>query len=272
MALTNEALVQDIDACKVPRGGCAYWWLGQHSFALKLGGHVLYLDPFLSPHPRRNVPPLLRPQDLAHAELVFGTHDHTDHIDRKVWPAIAAAAPRARFVVPRLVLPRLVQDLAIPEERFLGMTDGETEVVGELRITALASAHEFLSQDQATGLYPFLGFVIDFQGLRVYHSGDSCLYEGLHAKLRALAPALVFLPINGRDAARLERNCIGNMTYQETADLAGALAPRVTVPTHWDMFNGNTEDPERFRRYMAVKYPQLEVRVPRHGEREVVGL
>jgi L-ascorbate metabolism protein UlaG (beta-lactamase superfamily) len=76
----------------------------------------------------------------------------------------------------------------------------------------------------------------------------------------------MILPINGRDARRLRENCIGNMTYQEAADLAGAGNPSIVIPGHFEMFTHNSEDPELFRAYVAVKYPDLPTVLPRHGE------
>ena len=41
------------------------------------------------------------------------------------------------------------------------------------------------------------------------------------------------------DAKRYRQNCIGNMTYQEAADLAGEIDPQMVIPGHWDMFADN---------------------------------
>ena len=62
------------------------------------------------------------------------------------------------------------------------------------------------------------------------------------------------LPINGRDARRYSNNCIGNMTYQEAADLAGEVGPGIIIPGHWDMFADNSADPQAFADYIEVKY------------------
>jgi L-ascorbate metabolism protein UlaG (beta-lactamase superfamily) len=65
----------------------------------------------------------------------------------------------------------------------------------------------------------------------------------------------VLLPINGRDAERYRRDCIGNMTFQEAADLAGELRPGLAIPGHWDMFADNPGDPDAFLDYLDAKYP-----------------
>lgn len=136
-------------------------------------------------------------------------------------------------------------------------------------MTAVPAAHEFLDEDPATGLHPYLGYIIEGGGFRLYHAGDTCLYEGMQARLRQWPLDLALLPINGRDAKRLAANCIGNMTYQEAADLAGAVRPGLTVPTHFDMFATNSEDPQLFVDYMRVKYPRLATCIPRHGQRNI---
>ena len=57
------------------------------------------------------------------------------------------------------------------------------------------------------------------------------------------------------------------MTYQEAADLSGDLRPRLTVPTHYDMFANNSADPRLFAEYMDVKYPDLRYWIGEHGTR-----
>jgi L-ascorbate metabolism protein UlaG (beta-lactamase superfamily) len=249
-------------------GEGAFWWMGQLSYIVKLGDKVLYLDPFLSPSKARTTPPLLKPTEVTNAAVITGSHDHGDHIDRPVWPALAAASPQAKFVVPALLLPELAAALKIPEDRFVGLDDAASAEVAGLKITGVASAHEFLSQDPATGRYPFLGFVIEANGCRIYHSGDTCKYEGMETRLKKFGGFdVAFLPINGRDAPRLRSNCIGNMTFQEAVDLAGVVGVRLAVPSHWDMFKNNSEDPQKFADYMGVKFPRVRALVPKHGER-----
>ena len=79
------------------------------------------------------------------------------------------------------------------------------------------------------------------------------------------------IPINGRDARRLLRNCIGNMTYQEAADLAGDVQPGLVIPGHWDMFADNSADPDLFKDYLKAKYKdRLVCKIPKVLEKIVV--
>jgi L-ascorbate metabolism protein UlaG (beta-lactamase superfamily) len=269
--MTGQALIDDTNACEVPPEHCAVWWLGQHGFIVKLGRAICYLDPYLSPHPARQVPPLLAPGQVTNATLVLGSHDHDDHIDRQAWPLIARAAPGAKFVVPELLRERIVHDLALPAERVLGLDEGIFVEEAGITVTAIPAAHEFLDEDPATGRHPYLGYILAGNGFRLYHAGDTCIYEGMQAWLRGGPLNLAMLPINGRDARRLAAGCIGNMTYQEAADLAGTVRPGLTIPAHFEMFAENSEDPQLFVDYMHVKYPHLRTHIPRHGARLLVG-
>jgi len=260
-------LAADIDSCSPAFGTLAFWRLGQHGLAIKGGTTVVYVDPYLSPTESRLVPPLLSPDQVRNADLVLGTHDHSDHIDRPAWPAIAQASRRAIFVLPEAAKPDVLRATGIPPERAVGLDDRVSVSVSGVIITGIAAAHEFLARDPATGRCPFLGYVIEMNGCCIYHAGDTCCYDGMLARLRRWKFDAVFLPINGRDAKRYAAGCLGNMTYQEAADLAGELAPRLVVPAHYDMFAFNPGDPAAFSEYMRVKYPGLRTLVCGNGER-----
>jgi len=270
--MRNEELAKDIEDAIVPTGRAAVWWIGQHSFVVKSGTTILYIDPFLSPLEGRLIPPLLEPARVTHATLIIGSHDHADHIDRGAWPALAKASPRARFVVPELLREGLARDLNIPIDRFAGIDDADTITLGDVRISAIASSHEFFDRDEATGRYPYLGFVVEVGGVIFYHPGDTVVYEGLLTRLKQYRRFdAMFLPINGRDAKRYKLAIIGNMTYQEAADLAGSCEPRAVIPTHYEMFALNLADPVAFTDYVNVKYPKQAVHICQHGQRFLIG-
>ncbi|OGO05285.1 MAG: MBL fold metallo-hydrolase [Chloroflexi bacterium RBG_13_56_8] len=260
---TGQALIASIDETKLEKGAAAFWWLGQLSYVVKVGDTVIYFDPYLSPSARRNVPPLLDPAEITHADWVFGSHDHGDHIDPFAIMGIAKASPRARFVFSR-VASRRVASLGVSEERIVGLDDGLTHEEPGLRISAIAAPHEFFDRDPELG-YPYLGYIVEVDGVTIYHAGDTLCYEGMISKLSQWSLDLAFLPINGRDAVRLASNCLGNMTFQEAVDLAGTLRPRLTVPGHYEMFDNNSEDPQLFADYLSVKYPGLAYWIGEHG-------
>ncbi len=261
---THQALIDEVNHAQVPYGTCALWWLGQHSFIVKLGEAVIYIDPYLTPNDARNTPPFLKPEEVTNAAIIIGTHDHSDHIDRPIWPDLAKASPEAVFVMPMQVRDELARILGVPSNKAIGVDEEIVTTIADIKITAIPAAHELLVKDTVTGFHECLGVIIEGNGFCLYHAGDTCIYEGIQDRLRKWKLDLALLPINGRDAARLRSGCIGNMTYQEAVDLAGAVKPGLTIPTHWDMFNGNTENPQLFLDYIQVKYPNLKAEIPIH--------
>ncbi|MCC2672468.1 MAG: putative Zn-dependent hydrolase of the beta-lactamase fold, partial [Armatimonadetes bacterium] len=138
-----------------------------------------------------------------------------------------------------------------------------------VRVTAVTAKHEFF--EEGPDGFPYLGYVLTGNGVTCYHSGDTVIYEGLLTTLSQWELDAVFLPINGRDAVRLRSGCIGNMTYQEAVDLAGELRVGLAVPTHWDMFAMNSEDPQKFVDYLEVKFPGVPSWVGKAGDTVVFG-
>ena len=262
----NSGLISDISQYNVQYGKVAVWWLGQHGFIFKTSkSKTIFVDVYFSPHVERQIQPFLNPHFVNNANLILGSHDHEDHIDRYAWPILAKNSPEATFIVPEAIRKSLIDDLKIPESKFLGLDDGLTVEKEGVRITGIAAAHELLEQND-DGQYLHLGFVIEIDGRVIYHAGDTCNYEGLQTKLSRWTLDAALLPINGRDAKRLSRGCVGCMTYQEAADIAGSLQPKLTIPTHYDMFANNSENPQLFTGYMQVKYPNLKTYICEHGK------
>jgi L-ascorbate metabolism protein UlaG (beta-lactamase superfamily) len=224
---------------------------------------TVLVDYFASVYPERRTAPPIPAEAVRGVDAFLGTHDHLDHIDHGAWRIWASVCPGARFVFPSMHRDAVLND-GIPADRLLPIEAGQSVRVGDVTIRALPAAHEFLSPDNA-GRYPCLQYIIEGAGKRVYHAGDTLRYEGMLPLLQAFGPIdAALLPINGRDGARYRRDCIGNMTFQEAADLAGELRPGLVIPGHWDMFADNPGDPHAFADYLDAKYGgKVRCRIPR---------
>ncbi|WP_081646663.1 MBL fold metallo-hydrolase [Butyrivibrio sp. AD3002] len=229
-------------------------------------GYRFGIDLFLSDMEGRQVKTPFDIEALKDVSLFFGTHDHIDHIDRDAWVKIAGINSKAKFVAPKYFEKTLPDELGIEKERFIFVDEEYSADVDDLHIEAIPAAHEFLDTSPE-GLHPYLMYIVTFSGKKICHMGDTCLYEGVYDKLRKSGPFdVMFPPINGRDAVRLRDNCIGNMTYQEAADLVGTLKPALAVPGHYDMFKFNGADPNEFKDYVEIKYPGQKVMIMQPGE------
>ncbi len=267
IALSHADLIQEIDATETAPGRAAFWWLGQHTFVVKAGGLIIYIDPWFAPWESRQTPTLLTPQEASNANLVLVTHGHGDHLCPETLPDLAVASPDAIFVCPRTEANRMLAEGQIPLERLRPLNAGEKLTLAGVTVTAIKAKHETFDEHPELG-FPYLGYVVQTGGVTFYHAGDTILYDGLLFTLQAWPRFdALFLPINGRDAERYLRDCMGNFTFQEAAELAGELRPGLAVPSHYDMFIGNQEDPAKFTRFLEAKFPGVRSWVGRAGER-----
>jgi L-ascorbate metabolism protein UlaG (beta-lactamase superfamily) len=244
MIVTASTLLERLSTHECPPASVVLVWLGQSSVALRLGGSTVLVDPYLSPHPDRLVPPPFAPEEARGADLVLITHDHLDHLDAPALPAIAAASPGATVVVPEEIVER-VTGLGIEADRVRGLAADASAEVGGVTVEAVPACHGE-SADDAYRLGPFLGYVVSAGGARVYHSGDTVPFEGLAARLLEKRVDVALLPINGRDDERHARGIVGNLDAREAAELAAEIRADAVVPIHWDMFAGNPGDPAAF--------------------------
>ena len=236
------------------RENVAICWLGQMGLMIKSGDSTICIDYYATPSDDRQTQPPIPATELTGIDAFLGTHDHLDHIDHEAWKIWAKTNPEAKFIFPRAHKDAVLAD-GIDEKNAVGLNEGESYVIGDFKIHCIAASHEFLDKDPESGLYPYLQYIVETNGIRIHHAGDTVRYEGMLPKLQAFGKIDVeLLPINGRDAKRYRKNCIGNMTFQEAADLAGELGAELVIPGHWDMFSDNSEDPEKFADYLDAKY------------------
>lgn len=110
----------------------------------------------------------------------------------------------------------------------------------ELNIQPIPAWHEKRVQDEE-GWDHYLGYMLKWDNLCLYHAGDTLLTDELVEALSGYRIDVGFLPINGRDIFRNRVGVVGNMNALEAADLAAHLRFDVVVPVHFDMYPNNSE-------------------------------
>jgi len=250
---SHDALLADIHASNRRDGGFRLWWLGQSGFLLQWQGVHVLLDPYLSdsltkkysqtdkPHVRMTEQ-VIDPAQLLFVDIATSTHNHTDHLDADTLCPILERNPNLKLVVPEanraFVIERLKIDPAIP----IGLNHGTSVELSGIKFSGVASAHETLDRDEH-GRARYLGYVLQFGGWSIYHSGDTVRYEGMAEKLRPFKIDVALLPINGRAP---ERRIPGNLFGREAAQLAKDIAAKLVIPCHYEMFEFNTASPDEF--------------------------
>jgi L-ascorbate metabolism protein UlaG (beta-lactamase superfamily) len=188
----------------------------------------------------------MNPEDVTHADVVFCTHDHADHIDPEGIPIIADRSPHARFVVPECAR-ETMQGFGIDQDRIYTVKGDDELHLNGLRIYAVPAKHEEFDRHPQKG-FPYLSYVIDIEGLTVFHAGDTIPYAGQVERIRKHRIDLAFLPINGRDEFRRKLDFEGNFRCDEAVRLALDIDAGLTIPMHYGMFAINTADVNEFRR------------------------
>lgn len=258
---SGDALLAEIAGSRPEPGCLAVWWLGQSGFLIQSRNGILVIDPYLSEHltlkyagtAREHVRMTAAPfrgKELRGVDLVLGSHKHSDHIDPGTLPDLMEASPRATLAVPRALVDHAIH-LGLPGDRVVGLEAGDVFEKAGFRVRAIPSAHEGLDTD-ADGFHLYLGFVVEAEGRRVYHSGDSMRYEAMADWLGHDPFDAMFLPINGRNPSR---GVPGNMSAAEAVDLASLVRPRYVVPHHFDMFTFNTVPVSEFA-FEARRLPE----------------
>jgi L-ascorbate metabolism protein UlaG (beta-lactamase superfamily) len=246
----DAALLADVG---VPRSHARLWWLGQSGFLLRTPEATVLFDPYLSdsltrkyahtdrPHVRVTER-VVDPGALSGIDVITSSHTHTDHLDAETILPLLDANPRAVLLVARANEAFTVNRLGGQAGRLVAIDAGESVIAGGARFHAVAAAHDEVERDEA-GRCRFLCLVAEVGRLRVFHSGDTRLHDGLVPAVRPLAPHVALVPINGR---RPERRVAGNMDGREAAGFARAVGARLAVPHHYDMFAFNSEPPDLF--------------------------
>jgi L-ascorbate metabolism protein UlaG (beta-lactamase superfamily) len=221
-------------------------WLGQAGFRIELDGAVVVVDPWLSPHAERLIPPA--PLELAAdgVDVLLITHEHLDHLDLPFVPSVLERSPRARVVVPEAIA-ALVDGL-VPERRLELVRPHDALEIDGVHIHVTPAYHGVSMRDAYSdgsspgGAPRFVGYVLGAER-RIYHAGDTIVTDELTEAIAGLGVDLALLPINGRDAEREARGIVGNMDSAEAVELAVTVGATTLVPYHWDGFAGNTALP-----------------------------
>ncbi len=272
--LSDSFLLDQIQKTTPEPGQVALWWLGQSGLLIKSRHATVLIDPYLSesltakyagttkPHIRMTRCPI-QPSRLGMIDIVCCSHKHSDHMDPGTLPAVLQSSPGSLLILPKALIGHAMQ-MGLPPERCLGLDHGETFAMPERQMTikAISAAHEGLDQNDS-GEFLYLSFLIEIDGVKLFHSGDTIPWEGQQEAV-GQGVDVAFLPINGRDSSR---RVPGNMTSDEAVEFAASLRARHVIPHHYDMFTFNTVDVNEFSH--AAKRLPVEVKpvILRCGER-----
>ncbi|MEX2535619.1 MAG: MBL fold metallo-hydrolase [Trueperaceae bacterium] len=250
-----SSLLERMDRLQIAENSLVFLGLGQVGVAIRGPWETIYIDPYLTYNDGnggrldRLFPPPIDPHEIANAAVVLVTHAHIDHFDPQTLAPIAAASPQALFVGPHSCD---FIEAGIPAERTVVPPTLKPLSIASATVTPIPSAHTEL--DRSEEGYPYFGYVIEWNGVTLYHAGDTVIYDqhqpsatpGLLDTLGNWSIDVMFIPINGRGYFRTAQGLKGNTDAREAAVLAETLDVKLVVPTHYDLLAGNGANPAHF--------------------------
>jgi L-ascorbate metabolism protein UlaG (beta-lactamase superfamily) len=207
-------------------------FLGHSTVRVELAGRTVLTDPVLTPRvgPLRRVAALPDPATWAGVDLVLLSHQHGDHLHL---PSLRLLGPAVRIVVPRGAGAWL---RARGFRRVDELAPGESLTDGDLRVTAVPaehSSHRWGPRLTHGPEAPAVGHLLEGAGSRVYVSGDTDLFAGMHLLGEhgigqhpidvALLPVWGWGPTLGP----------GHLDPIRAVEAVARVRPRVVVPVHW---------------------------------------
>lgn len=227
----------------------AIWGLGQLGLAIKGPDGLILIDPYLTDYCReqfgdaciRAFDPPIVPDQITDATHYLISHDHLDHYDPKTASALLKASPNVQVITTAWVRDEMASlNHPAPDQVIVPNVLEPISLSGtSARITLVPSAHYDLIYEEGRG-HRWVGFIIEWNGVTFYHTGDTIIYDGYLDTLKKLPkPDVVMAAMNGRDAYRTQVGLIGNLLPDEAAQMAEELDWGLSLVGHNDLFRTN---------------------------------
>ena len=217
----NKAVMEQTqDYNKVLSFARSIQWLGQATVKISYKENTIYIDPYQ-----------LKTTDKA--GLILITHDHSDHFSPSDIAKIAGKD--TRFIVARACLDKLKKE---GYQHVEAVAPGETVTAAGLVIKAVPAYNRVKNAHPKSSRY--VGFVIDFGGIILYHTGDT---ERI-PEMKDIRCDIILLPLG-------QTYTMNNV--EEAVEAVQDTKARIAIPIHWGLYEGSKNDASKFEELLKKR-------------------
>ena len=196
-------------------------WLGHASIRIRGSSTTIYIDPW-------------KLKSFQPADIILISHEHFDHFSKE---DVAPLRTDATVIVTTpVVAEQLTGDVK-------AVRPGDTVTVKGIKIEAVAAYNIDKFRSPGVPFHPQadkkLGFIVEVDGIRIYHSGDTDLIP----EMASVKADIAILPVGGKYT----------MTAAEAVQALGVLKPKIAIPIHYGVVAGSLADAEQFKREASVE-------------------
>jgi len=199
-------------------------WLGHSGIKIK-GSKTLIIDPFLTGNPAASA----SPDEITEADIVIVTHYHSDHLGDSF--AICKQTGATCVGIHEIAVDAEAEGITAE-----GMNIGGTIDVKGVKVHMVQALHSAEKGDPA-------GVVIEMDGKKIYHAGDTGLTYDMKLIGEFFKPDLSFIPIGDRYT----------MGIPSAAKAVEFVQTKKVIPIHYNTFPIVSADPEEFKKKVGDK-------------------
>lgn len=198
--------------------GVSLTWLGHSAFEVRIDGHSILFDPFLTDNPLASTT-----ADTLNPELIFLSHAHNDHLG----DTVAIARRTGATVVCNFEISQWMEKQGVKAE---ALNVGGAHDFGVVTAKLTTAQHSSSFPDGTYGGEPN-GFILTAGGKRLYFAGDTALFTDM-TLIGDEGIDLAFLPIGGHFT----------MEPSDSLKAVQMIRPRVVLPMHYNTWERIMQD------------------------------